>query len=89
MEHPSHKNEINRINRLIGQLEGVKKMIEEKAYCPEILIQTKAITSAIRGLETSLLEKHIQHCVKNNLQNDYHTSETIEELVNIFKTRIK
>ena len=41
---------------MIGQLGGVKKMIEDGVYCPEILIQTKAVSSALRSLETSLLE---------------------------------
>ena len=89
MSTPDHKNEINRINRVIGQLEGVKKMIEDQVYCPEILIQTKAISSALRGLETSLLEKHINHCVKNAIESKKNSSQKIDELVNIFKTRIK
>lgn len=89
MSSPDHKNEINRINRMIGQLEGVKKMIEDQVYCPEILIQTKAVSSALRGLETSLLEKHINHCVKNAIESNKKSSEKIDELVNIFKTRIK
>ena len=38
-KHPCHKAEIPRLNRVIGQLEGIKKMIEEQRYCPEILIQ--------------------------------------------------
>ena len=42
-ENPSHKQEIPRINRAIGQLEGIKKMIEEQRYCPDIIIQLKAV----------------------------------------------
>lgn len=89
MKYPDHHKEISRINRMIGQLEGVKKMIEERTYCPEILIQTKAISSAIRSLEVSLLEKHINHCVKNDLKNKNKSDKSLEELVSIFKTRIK
>ncbi|MEZ4819985.1 MAG: metal-sensitive transcriptional regulator [Bdellovibrionota bacterium] len=87
--HPDHTAQISRINRIIGQLEGVKKQIASNTYCPNILIQTKAIVSAIKSLETSLLEKHIQHCVKNAIQSGKQEEEKIAELLHIFKTRIK
>ena len=88
MNHPDHSAEIKRINRLIGQLEGIKRMIDDGVYCPEILIQTKAASSALRSLETSLLEAHINHCVKNSLKNG-DSEQKISELIQIFKTRIK
>ena len=87
--NPSHKDQLKRLNRIIGQLEGVKRMIGENQYCPKILIQTKAVSSAIRSLETSMLEKHINHCVKAALESGVDAKEKTEELVNIFKTRIK
>lgn len=87
--HPDHSNEIKRINRMIGQLEGVKKMIDEGKYCPDILIQTKAVSSALRSLETALLEKHIGHCVKGAIKSGKGSQAKIDELVSIFKTRIK
>lgn len=89
-QHPDHHAEIKRINRMVGQLEGVKRMIQEHAYCPEILIQTKAISSALRSLETTILEKHINHCVKGAVVNKEDClDEKIDELISIFKTRIK
>lgn len=87
MNHPDHSNELKRINRIIGQLEGVKRMISDNTYCPEILIQTKAISSAIKSLELSLLEAHVQHCVKNDVRNG--KDKKLDELVQIFRTRIK
>ncbi len=89
MDNPSHSDQIKRINRIIGQLEGVKRMIESGEYCPKILIQTKAVNSAIRSLETNLLEKHINHCVKNAYKAGKGEKEKTEELIKIFKTRIK
>ncbi len=89
MGNPSHSDQIKRINRIIGQLEGVKRMIESGEYCPKILIQTKAVNSAIRSLETNLLEKHINHCVKNAYKSGKGEKEKTEELIKIFKTRIK
>ena len=60
---PDHTPQIKRLNRMIGQLGGIKKMIEDGVYCTEILIQTKAVSSALRSLETSLLEGHLNGCV--------------------------
>jgi DNA-binding FrmR family transcriptional regulator len=87
--NPDHTDQIKRINRIIGQLKGVKNQIESNTYCPKILIQTKAISSAVRSLETNLLEKHIHHCVKDAFQSGVGVKEKTEELVEIFKTRIK
>ncbi len=88
--HPDNSAEVKRINRMVGQLEGVKKMIESNTYCPEILIQTKAISSAMRSLEMVILEKHINHCVKNAVsKSSFDIDKKMEELVSIFKTRIK
>jgi DNA-binding FrmR family transcriptional regulator len=87
--NPDHSDQLKRLNRIIGQLEGVKRMIGENEYCPKILIQTKAISSAIRSLETSMLEKHINHCVKSALESGVDAEEKTKELISIFKTRIK
>lgn len=87
--NPDHSDQIKRINRIIGQLEGVKRMIGANEYCPNILIQTKAISSAVRSLETNLLEKHINNCVKNALVSGTDADEKTQELISIFKTRLK
>lgn len=88
-ENPDHSSELKRVNRIIGQLEGVKRMISDQVYCPEILVQTKAISSALRSLETTMLERHIQHCVKNSFKPGGNSDKKIDELVALFKTRIK
>lgn len=88
-KHPDHSAELKRINRMIGQLQGVKKMIEDGVYCPEILIQTKAVGSALKSLEVELLRAHVGHCVKNARSNESAMNDKLSELVDIFKTRIK
>lgn len=87
--NPDHSAEIKRINRMIGQLEGIKRMIEQKVYCPEILNQTKAVHSALAGLEGALLEKHIDHCVRHAFAHKQKADEKIAELLKIFKSRVK
>ena len=88
-ECPDYRSEITRINRIQGQLDGIKRMINEGAYCPEILIQTKAISSAVRSLETTLLESHMNHCLMNAAGNEKNLQSKIDELKLIFKTRLK
>ncbi len=66
-KHPDHGSEISRINRAVGQLEGVKKMIEEGRYCPDILTQLRAACSAIRSVEGNILERHLESCVDEAL----------------------
>ena len=58
-KHPSHNEQLPRINKIIGQLNGIKKMIEENRYCPEIITQLKAVSSACQSTEALLLEKHL------------------------------
>ncbi len=84
--HPDHSKQLHRINRIIGQLEGVKRMIAERRYCPDILTQTRAISSALRSLEGSILELHLASCVKGAIESEEgYAEEKIEELVALFK----
>ena len=58
-----------RINRIAGQVEGVKKMMEAQRYCPDILTQMRAIRAAMRALEANLLEAHLRRCVLDAFQS--------------------
>ncbi|MBP9741850.1 MAG: metal-sensitive transcriptional regulator [Burkholderiales bacterium] len=66
---PNYEGEIAKLNRAIGQLEGVKKMIEEQRYCVEILQQSKASRSAIKNIEQNVLKKYIQMCLLKAAKN--------------------
>ncbi len=81
--NPSHMENMPRLNRISGQLEGVKKMIEEGRYCPDILIQLKAIRSAIRAVESNILSKHLQHCVAGSFSETERDAK-IKELKTLF-----
>jgi len=89
-QHPDHSAEIKRIRRILGQLEGVQRMIEERRYCIDILNQTKAITSAIHSLEAALLKKHLEHCVSDALSSSEPLrNEKIKEVLDLFQKRLK
>lgn len=80
-EFPSHEKEISRMNRAIGQMEGVKKMITDRRYCPDILIQLKAIHSAIKSIEKNILQSHVESCVANSLANKDEKEQKIKEII--------
>ncbi len=63
MSHPSHEKQINRLNKVAGQAKGIVKMIENERYCMDILTQLKAIKSALRSIESNIVETHLNHCV--------------------------
>ena len=60
---PNHSENLPRLNRISGQIDGIKKMIEEERYCLDIVNQIKAVRSALKSVEKNILQKHIQHCV--------------------------
>jgi DNA-binding FrmR family transcriptional regulator len=86
-QHPDHGKQISRLNRISGQLEGVRRMIGEKRYCPDILLQLKAARSAIRSLEAGVLKTHLESCVVDAFEakNEKETEEKIVELVELYK----
>lgn len=74
-----YKSLINRLNRIEGQIRGIKGMIEKDAYCPDILIQSAAVNAAINAFNKELLSNHIKTCVVNDIRSG--KDETIEELL--------
>lgn len=77
------KKIINRLNRLEGQIKGIKKMVEEDRYCHDILIQLSAAQNSIKSLSNYVLENHLYGCVVNDLEKG--NLEIIEELISLFK----
>ncbi len=62
------RNLSNRLNRIEGQIRGIKKMIVEGVYCDNILNQIASAQSALNGVARLLLEKHMKSCIKDQLQ---------------------
>ena len=86
-KHPNYEKHIPRINKVVGQLNGIKKMIEDKRYCPEIITQLKAVSSACQSLEIIMLQKHLETCVMEafHSKDKKVQSEKIQELTNLYK----
>ncbi len=75
----------SRLNKIIGQLNGIKKMVEENKYCEDILIQLAASKNAIKSLSLFILNNHLNTCIKEHVDQD----DTVEELIRLFKTFTK
>ena len=54
-----------RLKRIEGQTRGIHRMVDESAYCIDILTQVSAVSSALKGVGLQLLDDHMRHCVKN------------------------
>lgn len=59
---------INRLNRIEGQIRGIKRMIEEDSYCNDVLIQLSAIQNSVKSLSNHVLENHLYNCVTKDLE---------------------
>lgn len=86
-KHPSHQKQLPHLNRISGQVEGIKKMIEERRYCPEILTQLRAIRSAIKSMELRILDVHLSSCVTEAClsQDQNEQRKKIEEIQELIK----
>ena len=89
-EHPSHDKELVRLKRAKGQIEGVVGMIEERRYCPDILIQVRAVKAALQSVEHSILKTHIENCVQDAASSNDPDSieQKIAELIKIMDRHI-
>ena len=81
------KNMINRLNRIEGQVRGIKKMVENNAYCPEILIQVSAVNAALNSFNKVLLAEHIRTCVAEDIRGG--DEAAIDELVLVLQKLMK
>ncbi len=86
-DEKEYKDLMNRLNRIEGQVRGIKKMLEENAYCPDILIQVSAISSALNSFNKVLLDNHMNTCVVENIQKG--NLEVVVELTNTLKKLMK
>ena len=78
---------MNRLNRVEGQVRGVKKMLEEEQYCVDILTQVSAIQAALNYFNKELLYSHINYCGVSEIKNG--NKEVVDELCESIKKLMK
>lgn len=74
---------VRRLNRAIGQLNGVKQMVEDGRYCGDVLTQLAAAESAIKAVSREVLQDHLETCVVEHIQRG--DTEVIDELMQLLK----
>lgn len=74
-----HKALINRLSRIEGQIRGIKKMVEQDAYCTDIITQVVAANSALNSFNKELLSTHIKTCVAEDIRAG--KEETVDDLL--------
>ena len=81
------KKLVTRLKRIEGQVRGIQKMVEDDLYCPDILVQVSAVTSALNSFNKELLACHIRGCVANDIRQG--KEEAIDELVTVLQKLMK
>ncbi len=77
------KDLLIRLRKAEGQIRGIEKMVEEDSYCPDILVQVSAVTSALNSFNKVLLAAHIRSCVTEDILQG--NDETVDELVAVLQ----
>ena len=78
---------LTRLKKIEGQIRGLQRMVESDAYCPDILIQVSAATSALNSFNKILMENHLKGCVTRDIQEG--NLETIDELTHVLQKLMK
>ncbi len=82
-----YKRLINRLNRIEGQIRGIKGMLEKNAYCTDIIMQVAAATAALNSFNKELLSSHISTCVADDIKAG--KKETLDDLLSTLQKLIK
>ena len=78
---------MNRLKRIEGQVRGLQRMLDENAYCPDILTQASAVNSALNSFCRVLLANHIRTCVSEDIRAGH--DETVDELLDTLQKLMK
>lgn len=78
---------INRLSRIEGQVRGIKKMVENDAYCIDILMQVMAVGAALDSFNSALMSRHLKTCVAQDIREG--KEESVDEFVKIVRKLMK
>ena len=81
------KKLLNRLKRIEGQVRGLQRMLEEDAFCPEILTQASAVNSALNSFCRVLLTSHLSTCVSEDIRAG--REDTVDELMDVLQKLMK
>ncbi|MCR5794691.1 MAG: metal-sensing transcriptional repressor [Solobacterium sp.] len=81
------KKLLTRLKRAEGQIRGIEKMVENDSYCPDILIQVSAVTSALNSFNRELLACHLRSCTVQDIRSG--KDEAVDELIDVLQKLMK
>jgi DNA-binding FrmR family transcriptional regulator len=86
-----HKDDyLTRLRRIEGQIRGLQRMVEEDAYCIDVLTQVSAATRALQSVAVGLLDEHVRHCVRNAATDEpERADELVDEAVRAIERLVK
>lgn len=82
-----YRNLMNRLKRIEGQVRGLQKMLEQDAYCTDVMVQVAAVSAALASFNKVLLTNHVRTCVAENIRQG--NDEVIDELVTLLQKIMK
>lgn len=80
----SSQSQLPKLNRVSGQLEGIKRMIESERDCGDVLTQLRSVRAAIKSIESNLLNNHLQSCIAKTFRNQKDKEKTLSEIQSLF-----
>ena len=81
---------LKRLRRIEGQIRGLQRLVDEDAYCIDVLTQVSAATKALQSVAIGLLDQHVRHCVRNAATDDPGTADAmVEEAVRAIERLVK
>ena len=85
-----HKDKLeNRLKRIEGQVRGVQRMVDEEAYCIDILTQISSLIAASEKVAAIVLRDHVDHCVKESIKDEAQAEQKVNELVDAVERFLK
>lgn len=88
MDHKIKIQLTNRLHRIKGQVEGLKRMVEAEKYCPDVIVQSLSVQESLKSFNVVLLENHIREHVAHQVKHGK-TDKVVEELIKIYKLNSK
>ncbi len=82
---PDHSQTLDQLARIRGQVDGVRKMILERRYCPEIIDQISAARASLKSVNAKILKSHLQQCLVKALEDDVDRENKIQEILRIIQ----
>jgi len=86
--HTQKPNIVRRLQIIEGQVRGLREMIEKDTYCIDIITQSSAIKQGLSNVEDLLMERHLSHCVIDQIKKGS-TGKAVEEVLAVYKLKRK